>query len=67
MNKNAHHIQTMWNKLINIPSGIFIVDPACKMMHKDDKTVVLLYKEVSINLNEYLNLGAGRLQGSIYL
>ena len=41
MKKNAHYIQTMWN-LVNISSGIFIVDHACETMHKADKTGALL-------------------------
>ena len=40
MKKNAHYIHTTMN-LVNIICGIFIVDHACKTMHKADKTGAL--------------------------
>ena len=41
--KNVHNIQTLRN-LVNIQSGIFIVDHPCKITHKAAKTGALLRK-----------------------
>jgi hypothetical protein len=48
--KNAYYIKSLW---VNIPNGIFIVNHACKIIHKALKTSVLYYfcREDSQNIH----------------
>ena len=48
--KNAHYGHTTWN-LVNIFSGIFIVDHACKTMYNACKTGALI-REFAFRANK---------------
>jgi hypothetical protein len=57
--KNAHNIQNM-RILVNIPSGIFIVDHACKTMHIACKTMYIACKSGALlRMDDYFSLGHG--------
>ena len=54
--------------MVNIPSGIFIVDHACETMHKADKTGSLLWKfAIMANTTASLATVGGDILGEFWL